>query len=236
MFSYKTVSLLIIFSAQMSMALPTAKIEKISGEVKVRQGLEEEWQNAYAGMLLEDIDTILTLEGDVVLQIRDNVTFYLKSNSILDIGDLRNISRRELFLFLMAEKVDKMEPRKEKIPLRIGNVSVVHGEFRSETDSLRDEPDQQRWQQEFNAAKAMYDQDYYANTIVKLLKIFKKHTDVVDCGEIHFYLGKSFESVDEPGQALDAYNVALINGQDCQSRENLQWVAQAQQAVERLKK
>jgi hypothetical protein len=46
--------------AQLAWAAPAVKIISLSGEVKVRRGVEETWHHAAAGMRLEEIDTILT--------------------------------------------------------------------------------------------------------------------------------------------------------------------------------
>ena len=80
----------------------------------------------------EEIDTILALEGRVELEIHDGLYFELGSNSMLDVGDLRTISKREMFLVLMSEKVNRLQPRSEKTQLKVGNVSVVHGESKDE--------------------------------------------------------------------------------------------------------
>src|SRR3990172_8290855 len=117
---------IMFLSAMMAQSSAATEIAKVTGEVKVRRGLDEKWQNAFAGMMLKNIDTILSLEGEVVLRMDDGTTFHLGSHSILDIGDLRRITRQEMFLYLMAQKVDKIQPRGEKARLHVGNVSVVH--------------------------------------------------------------------------------------------------------------
>ena len=82
-----------------------SKVIKMRGEVKVRKGLNEDWDRAVIGMLLRDVDTILTLESaEVVLLLESGDTFTLGSNAVVDIGDLRKISERQLFLFLVSKK------------------------------------------------------------------------------------------------------------------------------------
>ncbi|MCI0495132.1 hypothetical protein L0Z72_08980, partial [candidate division KSB1 bacterium] len=143
------------------------QIIEMKGEVKVRRGLDENWQPAGVGMLLEDIDTILTLEyAEVLLQIDTETKFRLISNSVLDIGDLRKITERELFLYLTSEKINEIEPRKKKLKLRIPNVSVVHGEFRSKDQPMQVKSDSSWWKKEVNGAQALFSQSYYPNTVV----------------------------------------------------------------------
>jgi len=213
----------------------SVKIVKMSGEVKVRRGLNEAWNPARPGLLLEEIDTILILEGQAELEIDEGVIFRLASNSILDIGDLRRITKREMFLLLMSAKIDNLNPRTEKTQLRVGNVSVVHGESKAESIEISKNQDSQLWMQEFNGAMALYEHEYYTNTIVKLNKILRKHSDINDCGKIHYNLGVTFEKLNEPGQALDAYQLVLERGQDCVGAENSARIDNARDAIERLK-
>ncbi len=216
-------------------AAPAVKIISFSGEVKVRRGVEETWHPAAAGMRLEEIDTILTGEASaVVLETSDGATFRLNSYAILDIADLRKITEREMFLYLMSQKVNQIPARQEKTRLRIGNVSAVHGEPKAGSSHRAAEKDEsQSWIQETNGAKALYEQQYYPNAIVKLHKILAKYPNLEDCGEIHFYLGKAFEALNKPGQAGDAYKVVLERL--CENDVSKQRADEAHQAIARLK-
>lgn len=215
-------------------AVPAVKIVSLSGEVKVRRGVEEGWHLAAPGMRLEEIDTILTGEASaVVLETSDGTTFRLGSYAILDIADLRKITEREMFLYLMANKVNQIPTRQEKTRLRIGNVSVIHGTSKAESPRRTVEDESQIWVQESNGAKALYDQHYYPNAVVKLHKILAKYPNLEDCGEIHFYLGKAFEALSKPGQARDAYKTVL--DRLCDDDVSKQRAGEARQAIERLK-
>lgn len=232
-------TILTILLIGVEVALAGAKVIKISGDVKVRRGVEESWQPATVGMLLEDIDTILTgADGIVVLQTTEGNRFELENNSILDISDLRKISEKELFLYLMSKKVQKIEPRNGKAPLRIGKVSVVHGESKAASENVADNTSKSDFLiQEKNGARALYEQSLYPNSIIKYHKIIEKYDADEECGEIHFYLGKSFEALNQIGQAVDAYEQAIHQLQQpgCDNPNAEKWSAEAQQTIEKLK-
>jgi tetratricopeptide (TPR) repeat protein len=238
----KRISILIIvllpFLAAHS-AYAGAKITKISGDVKVRRGVEEAWQNATIGVLLEDIDSILTgANSEVALVTDDGVNFKLGESSTLDISDLRKITRQEMFLYLMSKKVQKIEPGTGTTKLRIGNVSVVHGESKAKSDSTPVEHSNPNfWITEKNGAIALHDQQYYPNSIIKIHKILDKYNSIQDGGELYFYLGKSFEKIENTGQAIDAYQVAarLHEEQKSATQNSKPWLYEAQQAIEKLK-
>lgn len=224
----------LLFLAHIALAEPVAKIISMQGDVKVRRGLEEQWHSASMGMVLESIDTILCLEGKVVLRIQENQIFHLGSHSILDIGDLRTVTRQELFLYLMAEKLKHLEPQNEKRPLRVGSVSVVHGEAKGIADRENAPAQEQTWDMEFNGAQALFQHKLYSNTIIKLFKMIDKYPDAPDCGEIHYYIGGAFAGLQENGQALDHYQVCLNRAQSCDARAR-PWVADAADAIQRLR-
>ena len=62
---------------------------------------------------------------------------------------------------------------------------------------------------EINGAKALYDHKYYPNTIVKLHAILDKNIAPEDQVTVYYYLGKSFENIDETGRAVNAYKSSL---------------------------
>jgi len=216
-------------------AKAAVKIIGISGEVKIRRGVEESWQRAVAGMALEEIDTILTGEASTVtLEIQEGETFRLGSYAILDIADLRKITEREMFLYLMSQKVNQIPDRPEKAKLRVGNVSAIHGE--SKAGAARDKAERDEspsWKQETNGAQALYEQRYYPNAVVKLHKVLAKYPNREDCGEIHFHLGKAFEALNKPGQAIDAYKIVLERL--CENDASKQRADETRQAIARLK-
>ncbi len=225
---------ILIILNRVTWAETKVKIARASGEVKIRRGVEEIWHPASAGIRLDEIDSILTGEGaGVVLETPDGKTFELGSNSILDIADLRRISERELFLFLMSEKINQIEPRQEKTKLRIGNVNVVHGELKSDFQNTSKSVNE-LWIFEKNGAKALFAQDYTTNAVLKLKKILLKYPNLNDCGEIHSYLGKAFEKLNKPGQAIGAYQTAIKRSAEACSLNSQLWLNEAESALKRL--
>ncbi len=214
------------------------KISRIIGDVKVRRGLEENWQRAKSGMILKDIDTILSGEASqVVLELSEEIVFSLGGNAVLDIGDLKKITERELFLYLTSQKISKIERSGDEPKIHIENVSVVRGE-RKITSITQIEPTDlySMWQLEINGVKALYTQEFYPNAIIKLYKIIEKYPNHDDNGEAHFILGQSFERVNEPGRAIDAYQTVLNKIKSRNDRQSKKIIEQTNEAIQRLKR
>jgi len=200
--------------------------------------LAEEWQKVSIGLLLKDIDTILTGEdAEVALKFENGETFTLGSNAILDVGDLRKIQEKELFLYLMSKKIEKIESRKYKTRLRVGDVSVVHGESKADKESVKAEKSQPDWAvREVNGALSLYIQEYYTNTIIKLHKILAKYESAIDYAKIYFYIGKAFEAINKNGQAIDAYQtvIDIYQNQNDMTDDTKKWIDESQLAIKRL--
>ena len=233
----KTTIVLLAALAATALAETGVKIIRITGEVKVRRGVEEAWEPAKIGMLLELIDSILTLEGEALLELDGGRgLFRLGNHSMMDIEDLRQITERELFVRLMSEKVSKISVPATKPQLRTADASSIHGtQYElAASDSVRS---REQWRQrEINAAQAMFAQELVPNVVLKLHKVLTKYPDVEDCGETQFYLGKAFETMNRPGQAIDAYQLSLeeSSGVACQDQESQAHRAVAQQALKDL--
>jgi tetratricopeptide (TPR) repeat protein len=222
---------------QFCFAEVTVKIIKTTGDTKVRFGLDENWQKAVPGINLKEIDTILTGEGgEIILQFESGKKFVLGNNSILDIGDLREIQEKELFLFLMSKKVDKFEPRNHKTKLRIGNISSTYGEYKTPKDSL-DSADTNYSKKEINGTIALYLQKYYTNTVYKLHKLLDKYRSRIDSGEAYFYIAKAFEALGQNGRAIDSYQqvVEIYQKAEVLDSTKTEYLKKSQLALERLK-
>ena len=229
-----------VFFTQFVNAEISAKIIDTKGDAKVRFGLEEKWNNASAGINLKEIDTILTGEnGEIILQFESGKRFILGSNSILDIGDLREIQEKELFLYLMSKKVEKFELRNERTKLRIGNISSVYGEDKSKSDSTKtDKTEESISGKEVNGAIALFVQRYYTNTLYKLHNLLDKYKSVINMGKVNYFIAKAFEAIDKKGQAMDAFQKVIDNyeGQKILSNEDSLYLSESKNAIAKLKK
>jgi len=214
------------------------RIVRLHGDVRVRSGLDEAWTAAGLGMQLKPLDSVFAGEAsEVVLVLGDETRFVLGGNAVLDIGDLRRITERQLFLFLMSQKVGRIAAHDSSTTIRIANVSVVRGSQKQIQAEPLPLPDAQGWVREKNGAKALFDAGYYANAVVKFYTVLRRHPGVPDRGEIHLYLGQAFESLNETGCALDAYQTALdrVNAGPEMPKQLVERKAQIEAALLRLK-
>jgi len=86
-----------------------------------------------------------------------------------------------------------------------------------------------------NGSRDLFTQDYYPNTILKIHRFINLYTVTSDCGELYYYLGYSFEKLQQPGQAMEAYRTSVQAGQqvDCIADK---WQLLAQEHLKSLEK
>ena len=190
-------------------AEPAVRIAAATGDVRVRRGLEESWTPSGADTELKPLDTILCGEASqAVLVLEDGTRFTLGGNALLDVSDLRRITERQLFLFLMSQKVGRIAASDSSSVLHITSVSVVRGARKETGVEPPPASDLRLWTRERNGARTLFDAGLVPNAIIKYYKILQRYPSADDGGEIHCSLGRAFEAIHETGRASDAYRTA----------------------------
>jgi hypothetical protein len=214
------------------------RIAGLRGDVRIRRGMDETWSAAGLGMWLKPLDTVFSGEAsEVVLTLEDQTRFTLGGDAMLDVGDLRRITERQLFLFLMSQKAGRMSAPDSGSAIHITNVSVVRGSQKQLNTAPSPRPDTLTWIREKNGAKALFDAGLLPNAVVKFCTVLQRYPSILDRGEIHSYLGQAFEALKEPGRALDAYQTGLdeVNGCKEPSQPVLERKARIEASINRLR-
>ena len=212
------------------------QIGKIEGDIRIRRGLEEIWSAARIGLILKPMDTILSGEAsEVILILEDSSRFRLGGNAILDISDLRRISERQLFLYLMSQKVENLSVPDSSSRIHITNVSVVRGTQKMLKEQAAKPTGNMDLIRETNGAKALFNAGYYTNAIIKFYQILERYPSMDDPAELYFIIGQSFEALKENGRAFDAYQNALKRLEDSKSSHAIERRNKIQDALNRLK-
>ncbi len=228
----------VVLAALLPAAEADVRIVRVFGDVQVRRGMEETWSPAGAGMMLKILDTIFAGEAsEAVLVLEDGTRFTLGRNAVLDVGDLHRITEKQMFLFLMSQKIGRMTAPDSGGSIHIANVSVVRGSDKRAGANPLTAADKRGWMREKNGALALFDAGFATNTVVKLHKIMQRYPSIEDGGEIQFVLGQAFEKLNENGRAMDAYQSSIeaaSRGSETK-RSALERKAKIEEAMLRLK-
>ena len=191
-------------------ALSQLKIIDVSGDVRVRWGIEESWNEAGVGMVLRPEDSIQTGEsGVVVLQLKNGKTVKMTGNAYIDIIECRKITEKEFFLALISEKVQNLK-KQDKLKLEIGDVTVIHGDNRSQGNMPQKAQSNDLWRLELGGADILDQHNMSMNAILKMKKIMRQY-EPKDGGEIQYKIGTIFEKLGYSGHAQEAFR-RVIDG------------------------
>ena len=182
-------------------------VANLTGTVRVRRGVEETWMDAKQGMPLYRVDTIETgKSSEVILKTEGAERFVLPEEAMLEISALEPMTKERLFLFLMSQKVARMDAGKE--PIRLRNGSVPRGAMPANGPKSPKETDpKKRDLKRFHGAKALFDNGYVTNAAAA----FRNLLDAAGSeraswqDRAQWAMAESFRTLEWFGKAREAY-------------------------------
>jgi len=186
-------------------------VQKSEGDVKVRQGVTEVWNTVVAGDVLRPHDTMRTgPDGSAVLLVHLNAggaakRITLPAQVIVDMSDIRNLTQEELMLKITMEKVRASSSEWKNDELHIPNAAVVHGEDRAVRDPAT-ENDRQVGQLLLNGARVLFDNGFYATTVLRSMEVFRMYPVLGAMFDHRLLLAQAMERANLRGEALAEYS------------------------------
>lgn len=202
-------------------------VKAVKGTVEVRRGVMEEWRKIKVGDLLKPEDSMRTGPGASATIEIDKRKLVVPEQTILDISDVRQLSQEDFLMKLAMENILAVPPR-EKDELSIPSATVLHGDNKSKTD-LAVLPDVKVGEMQLHGARVLYDNSYYATSILKSKETLRTHPEVRSDYDARLTVAMAFEKMKLTKEAITEYSLL--------SKENLP-AAQAkkvQGALEKLK-
>ena len=202
-------------------------VKAVKGTVEVRRGVMEEWRKAKVGDLLKPEDSMRTGPGASATIEIDKRKLMVPELTILDISDVRQLSQEDFLLKLAMENILAVPPR-EKDELAIPSATVLHGENKSKAD-LPVSTDGKVGEMQLHGARVLYDNSYYATSILKSKETLRTHPEVRSDYDARFTVAMAFEKMKLTKEAITEYSLL--------SKENLPapQAKKVQSALDKLK-
>jgi hypothetical protein len=189
-------------------------VQKIRGDVSVRRGVTEVWNAATIGDVLRPNDTMRTgPDGGAVLSVQlanggapKRIT--LPSQVIVDLSDIRDLTQEELMLKLAMERVRASSQEWKNDGLHLPNAAVVHGEDRTR-NSAPTENDGRVGQMIVNGAKVLFDNGFYATTVLRTMEVFRMYPVLSGVYDDRLLLAQAMERANLRGEAIAEYGAML---------------------------
>jgi hypothetical protein len=202
-------------------------VRAVKGTVEVRRGVMEEWRKVKVGDLLKPEDSMRTGPGASATIEMDKRKLVVPELTILDISDVRQLSQEDFLLKLAMENILAVPPR-EKDELSIPSATVLHGENKSKAD-LPVSTDGKVGEMQLHGARVLYDNTYYATSILKSKETLRTHPEVRSNYDARFTVAMAFEKMKLTKEAITEYSLL--------SKENLPapQAKKVQSALDKLK-
>lgn len=182
-------------------------VQRVQGNVSVRQGVMENWMAVQVGDILSPDATIKTdLRGSAELatvHAGARKSIKLPGEVMVDMSDIRELSQEELMLKLTMEKVRSSSYQWKNNEMRIPNTTVTHG-----SDTRRDtltENDPKVGMFLLNGTRALFDNGFYSTCALKTLEIFRRYPKLGEQFEHRWLAAEALEMAHLRGEALNEY-------------------------------
>lgn len=190
-------------------------VQKVRGEVSVRQGVTEVWSRVAVGDVLRPDDTMKTgskssatimVTGDAANGTAKSLT--LPADVIVDISDVRELTQEELMLRLAMERVRSAPYEWKNNDFNMPNTSVVHGTDAGAVGVPR-ENDAATGHLQINGTRVLFDNGFYSTCALKAMEIFRLYPSLGEKFENRIMVAEALERAQLKGEALSEYGSTL---------------------------
>jgi hypothetical protein len=184
-------------------------VQKAKGDVLVRSGVQEEWTPARAGDVLKPRDSMKTgPRGSATVLFQSGSgeemgRIELPAEVILDLSDLRQLSREELMLKLTMERVRSSSYQWKDNGIRSPNALVTHG-ARPAGESSGGQ-DERLAELQLNGTRVLFRNGFYSTCALKMLSLIRIFPSLGQSFDNRLMVAESFERANLKGEALSEY-------------------------------
>ncbi len=190
-------------------------VQKVQGDVQVRQGVTEIWHQVAAGDVLKPDDTMKTgPKGQAVILVpavaaqKSPKRISLPPDVMVDLSDVRDLSQEELMLKLAMEKVRSSSYQPGNDGLNMPNASVVHGTNKGGGSELT-ENEAAVGILQLNGTRVLYDNGFYSTCALKAMEVFRLFPSLGERFDDRLLVAEALERAHLRGDALGEYGAML---------------------------
>ncbi len=196
------------------------KVLEVKGDVRVRHDVQQAWLPVRTGDVLKPNDSMKSgkRSGTTVLtEGKKRVT--LPENVVIDLSDLRMLTREELLLKLAMEKVRTL-PQEQNDEPAIPEATVLHGT--EKVPSYVAHPGDELGNLQLNGTRVLYNTGFYATCALKAKEVFRLYPGLLKKMEFRLMVASALEKESLRGEAITEYASLLNEGLSPSERETVQ--------------
>lgn len=211
----KTLSPLILILLFLSSALSKEnsvyKVKKLNGTAQVRHGTSEVWKTLLTGDTLRPDDTIF-LDKNAYIEIVGNEAFF-KSNGgiVVNISDLRRLTKEELLLQLAFEEM-KSSPEVKRSKPSTRSTGIYGADVEKEKTKLKSGWDLAKFWA--NGVRALFENGFYETAAIRAKNLMSRFDELKDDIELKMIIATSLEKLELYGEAISEFNKIILTSKD----------------------
>lgn len=185
-------------------------VQKMNGDVSVRHGVTEVWTTVAIGDALRPNDTMRTgKHGSATLTVQEGTAgtirrLTLPPEVIVDMSDVRELTREELMLKLTMQKVRATPQQIRHDGPQISEAAVVHGTDQNHATAVA-ENDPQIGRSLLNGTKVLLENGFYATGVLRTLEVFRMFPGLAAVVDNRIALAAAMEKANLRGEAVAEY-------------------------------
>ena len=117
------------------------KVTALKGDVQIRHGASETWQQVSVGDILKPDDSMKSGKlSSATVMLDDGKKLTVPEQVIVDISDLRNLTQEDFLLKLAMEQVRSISLPAQDQPLNLPSTTTLHGTQQGMSDITAKNP------------------------------------------------------------------------------------------------
>jgi hypothetical protein len=193
---------LLILAAQLRAG--EAIIRTATGDVQVRRGVSEQWQTVVQGeKLAPDATVKIGARSTGVVEV-DGKSIRLPAETMVDMSDIRTLTKEELMLKLAMEKVRSSPYEWKENELNTTRTTVTHGADKSPHKNVK-ENDGPDGQFQMNGTKVLFEHSFYSTCALRSMEVMRRYPRLALVFDHRWRLAESLEKALLTREALNEY-------------------------------
>src|SRR6266850_3485682 len=201
----QTVCCLLVLLTAGTVLRADIKVTAVKGSVYVRHNVQEQWVSVSPGDVLKPDDSMKSgQKSSATVVIDDKTTLTMPEQAIIDMADLRTLTKEELLLKLAMERVRSVPDKSGDDELSIPRTTTIHGSNMDRHAAAR-EIDPGAGTMRMKGTEVLFGNGFYETGILKAKELFRLYPDLSGRIDDRMMVAKALEALKLKGEAMEEY-------------------------------
>ncbi len=181
------------------------RVMALKGHVYVRHNVQEQWVPVARGDVLKPEDSMKSDEkSSSTLLVDGKTTVVLPEMAIIDLSDLRSLTREDLLLKLAMERIRSVPEKGSGDELNMPRTTIIHGPDVTQRH-ISAGTDPQIGLMQMKGTEVLFGSGFYETGVLKAKGLFRIHPELAMRMDDRLMVAKALETLKLKGEALEEY-------------------------------